>query len=644
MAVCLSGAYLSYLLAQPAQAECCKCNLKNDTQKIVCVQILGNDCANALSSVGADTTVTCTNDIVPAGQCKTKADGGICDTLTNVGMISSDTGATATSKAPPREPFKATIPTLNINIPGLEFASGIGEEGGFVTLPFISQYISAFYRFAAGAALIAAALMVIYGGFLYLLGSSLKSVTNGKEKIKDALIGMVLVLTSYLLLTIVNPDAAQPQPLTVKIAKYDEDFINSMSGDASEYTPSEEEIQSRQQAAAAIEKLFGGKTSGSQTESSGSATPPSSEPQPGAQTSQTPAPTPQTQTQAQAPTTAPSAASAPGSVELGDITLPYDPYKTEDGWAIDEDGKKLWPEGCSGFKMVGKGNEPGSFVTVSNAFRGKPRSLEGLKAALQEAKRASQIGTFYARGIENLKPYPFIAAPTEAEIQDSKQWSSYVYNKIPKSIKDKKPGAQVHVEWIVRQMLVSKKWITSKVSKNCGDMSSLASQGRGTYMQKFYQRFSKDPESRRKLEPCINSIIEVYNNTYYKVAKCFNIFTNQCSFETYFQTNFGKSPNPTEKDVSKEDAIANFKSGKYQPGSGVFNAGNGHQWLYTGGLGLGYEVMEFGGQGGAPPVIIEPGLFGETQTKFERGLSTQPSMAAYLQSNRAPFSIAAVQW
>lgn len=645
MAACLSGACLFFLLANTANAECCECSLKSDPTKIVCVQILGNDCANAVSSVGANTTVTCTGNTVPEGKCKKITDSnGICNILTNVGTINSEPEIAAAS-APAREPFKATAPTLNVNIPGLEFASNIGEDGGYVTLPYISQYVSAFYRFAAGAALIAAALMVIYGGFLYLLGSTIQSVSNGKEKIKEALIGMILVLTSYLLLTIVNPEAAQPLPLTVKIAKYDDDFINSMSGDATEYTPSEEDILNRQQAAAAIEKLFGGNISSPQTgpaaESPGSTTPPPGTPQ-GSQPAQTQTSAPATPTQA--PPTTPSSAPAPGMVDLGNITLPYEPYPTENGWALDEDGKKLWPVACDGFRMVGKGNQPGSFITVSNAFKGKPRSLEGLKAAIQEAKQASQIGTFYARGIENLKPYPFVVAPSEAEIQDSKQWSSYVYNKIPKSIKEIKSGAQVHVEWIVKQMLISKKWITSKVNRNCGDLSKLASGSSGTYMQKFYQRFSKDPESRRKLEPCLNSIIEVYNNTYYKVAKCFAIFTNQCSFETYFQINFGKSPNPTEKNVSKEDAIANFKSGKYQPGSGVYNGNMGHQWLYTGGLGLGYEVLEFGGWGGAPPVVVSPGFFGEEQTKFERGLSTQPSMAAYLQSSKAPFSIAAIQW
>lgn len=70
----------------------------------------------------------------------------------------------------------------------------------------IAQYIALWYRYLIGISVIAAIVMVVWGGFLYLVGSTTGSVKAGKEHIKDALIGLVLVFGAYLILNTFNPD------------------------------------------------------------------------------------------------------------------------------------------------------------------------------------------------------------------------------------------------------------------------------------------------------------------------------------------------------------------------------------------------------------------------------------------------------
>jgi|GEM_PF-6010020 len=625
----VAGFALSLTVAQaaPPPLTCCKCVLKDPTS-ITCVQINDTNCAQAMNSAATASgkiEFKCDATPIPEAQCKTIAEGGICATVGNP--------AQAAASAAPKEPFLATTPKLNIEIPGLVFAEGIKEEGGTASLPYIGQYISAFYRFAAGAGIIAAAVMIVYGGLLYILGGTIQSVKNGKEKIQDALIGLILFLTAYALLYVVNPAAVQLQPLNIRIAKYDDSFIINMMGDSTTYTPDATEVQQRirQGVASAGAGAGSAPAEGQQSANQGTASA-------GAGAGSAPAEGQQSANQG----TASAGAGPAQSVNLGNITLPFDPYKVEDGWAIDEDGTKLWPTGCDGIKMTGKGNAPGSFATVSKAFVGKPHTLDGLKAAILEAKKASQIGTFYARGIENLEPYPFIDPPSDDEIQNSKAFSGYLYKKIQPSIRKKKKNSEVHLEWVMMTITQNRKWNTSKVKKYCGNLTSLPK----PFLNNLYQKFSRTPESRANLAPCINSIIEVYNNTYYKVAKCFNIFTNQCSFETYFQINFGKKTKPTVNQVPKDEVISNLQANKYQPGSGFYKGNMGHQWLYTGGLGLKFEVLEFGGiSGNAPPVVITPGLMGEEKTTFKNGLGTFPSMLRYIDLIRSEtFNINEVTW
>ncbi len=99
-----------------------------------------------------------------------------------------------------------TSPTLNVQIPGLRFASGlIAKPGEKTEIPYLAQYVAAAYTYLLGISVIAASVMIVYGGFKYIVSSSLTAVQSGKEIIKDAILGLLLVFGTYTLLQTLNP-------------------------------------------------------------------------------------------------------------------------------------------------------------------------------------------------------------------------------------------------------------------------------------------------------------------------------------------------------------------------------------------------------------------------------------------------------
>ncbi|MDQ7814603.1 MAG: hypothetical protein RDU25_02270 [Patescibacteria group bacterium] len=107
-------------------------------------------------------------------------------------------------------------PKLYVPIPGFSFNDyKITKTSRQLSIPYLGAYISGWYRFILAIGLIATAIMITYGGFLYIAGAEAGTVAKGKEKIKDALIGLVFLLSAHTLLTMVNPNASTLKPVTV---------------------------------------------------------------------------------------------------------------------------------------------------------------------------------------------------------------------------------------------------------------------------------------------------------------------------------------------------------------------------------------------------------------------------------------------
>ncbi len=118
------------------------------------------------------------------------------------------------------------VPRFNVQIPGLDLKDfQITESAGMLSVPFLAVYIFTFYKYIVGIGLIATAIIIIYGGYLYLLGATGMQVQSGKQKIADALVGLVIILGTYAILMNVNPNTLQMQSLSMPEIVRDEFII-----------------------------------------------------------------------------------------------------------------------------------------------------------------------------------------------------------------------------------------------------------------------------------------------------------------------------------------------------------------------------------------------------------------------------------
>lgn len=145
------------------------------------------------------TAVNCANGLV----CRTTPNGRKCLTAdADVSGIAEDVSRTTEEDI--ASPFVPVVPKLSIPIPGFQFTSATEIEGE-VHVPYLAQYINAIYRYMTAIVLTVAIVMIVYGGFKYLLASTPLGVKDGKTIITDSIIGMTLVLGAYVILNTVNP-------------------------------------------------------------------------------------------------------------------------------------------------------------------------------------------------------------------------------------------------------------------------------------------------------------------------------------------------------------------------------------------------------------------------------------------------------
>lgn len=114
------------------------------------------------------------------------------------------------TQEPVQEPVAArfTIPDFQVQIPGLnKLAPVTCPVGEKYNIPWIGQYIAGLYNYALGIVGILAAIMLMAGGLLWLISAGDASkITKAKELIIGSISGLIILLVSYTILTIVNPD------------------------------------------------------------------------------------------------------------------------------------------------------------------------------------------------------------------------------------------------------------------------------------------------------------------------------------------------------------------------------------------------------------------------------------------------------
>ncbi len=178
------------------------CSSPQTCVDLTCRQPIGGNCtADNQCTTGA----TCVASTPPSGTCA---------------VVSGTTPSSSATTEEPEPPFESLTPKLGVPIPGFTFSPATKDSSG-VHLPFLPEYINAVYRYMVGIVLIAAIVMVVYGGFRYLLGSSVGDISKGKTIIRDAIVGMLLVIGAYTILNTINPATTTFKVLTLEFVEHE---------------------------------------------------------------------------------------------------------------------------------------------------------------------------------------------------------------------------------------------------------------------------------------------------------------------------------------------------------------------------------------------------------------------------------------
>ncbi len=135
------------------------------------------------------------------------------------GSVSSVSG---TSKSPSglTEPLRESIiPTLNVQIPGLDFTDAVkGDPGtGTIESNLIGLYVKAVYAYLIGAGATIAVTLLMIGGVQYATaGGNKGQVEKAKERIKNAIIGVIILLLVYNIAFLIDPRTVQFSSLVIQ--------------------------------------------------------------------------------------------------------------------------------------------------------------------------------------------------------------------------------------------------------------------------------------------------------------------------------------------------------------------------------------------------------------------------------------------
>lgn len=122
-------------------------------------------------------------------------------------------------------------PKLQIPIgPNFQFSNLLkkDEEAGDTTttylyVPYLAEYFGMLYKYLIGIAGILAGVMITFGGFQWLLAAGdAGKIKHARERIVNAVIGLILALGSYTVLFLVNPDLVTFKALKVPFVQNEE--------------------------------------------------------------------------------------------------------------------------------------------------------------------------------------------------------------------------------------------------------------------------------------------------------------------------------------------------------------------------------------------------------------------------------------
>ncbi len=113
---------------------------------------------------------------------------------------------------PPENKINPILVTLQVIIPGFDpsdvIVIGNGENGcklGYTCVRTITNYLNAIYKWGVGAGAIFAIVLIMIGGVEWMIGSAVGTIERAKTRIKNASLGLLLLLGTTVILRFINP-------------------------------------------------------------------------------------------------------------------------------------------------------------------------------------------------------------------------------------------------------------------------------------------------------------------------------------------------------------------------------------------------------------------------------------------------------
>lgn len=144
--------------------------------------------------------------------------------LLAVGMISSSILVLSAAAVLAQDTVTANVPTVELEVP----------IGTTVQVQGLAQYVQVFYRFAVSGVSILAAVMIMYAGISWLTAAgNTARIGEAKERITAAIVGIILTMMSYVILSTLNPKLVSLETPELSVTAVPTSISNVWSGTSS---------------------------------------------------------------------------------------------------------------------------------------------------------------------------------------------------------------------------------------------------------------------------------------------------------------------------------------------------------------------------------------------------------------------------
>lgn len=171
-----------------------------------CTATLITGTGSCTADTDCNVSQKCTANACVLVSCTTSC--GVGKTCTHGQCVEAPTPVSAPTSTPTNPyPFNQALtnrlfvtPDLEIDIPGVTFTPAL-ERDGHMTVDWIAQYIAGVYKYLLGIAVMVAIVMIMIGGLQYVLSVGGGDIGKAKKRINDAVVGLILLFSIYLILT-----------------------------------------------------------------------------------------------------------------------------------------------------------------------------------------------------------------------------------------------------------------------------------------------------------------------------------------------------------------------------------------------------------------------------------------------------------